>query len=286
MARRLMMPVPRLRPARVRQIAELAEAVAEEHAPPSSFIDPMAIAAAHGITISHGDYGDAFDGLLECEAGRFHIYCNRVRCGERDEPRARFTMAHELGHYFIDEHRHAMQAGRAPAHPSMCDSLSPLLSEQEADLFAANLLMPRCRVMAARSRAARGLPGVMVLARQFGTSLTSAALRWTELDLSPCAVVKWSWSGYAWKTLSAAAFEARYRRTVECPKKLVDNSATRLALDHAPLPPQGYYQSGTTAATWFAGVRMEDDRNVILVEQAIPLGKFGVLTMLSVTDGR
>src|SRR5689334_23997225 len=53
-------------------------------------------------------YGNCFDGLLEYEAGEFHVYCNVDRGNIPGGARARFTLAHELGHYFIDEHRIAL----------------------------------------------------------------------------------------------------------------------------------------------------------------------------------
>ena len=99
-----------------REIAELAEAVAEEYSPEAK-VEPEKIAQAKEITLSFGSYSDAFDGMLEHLAGRFHIVCNLDRVGQRNSPRARFTLGHELGHFYIDEHRNALTHGRAPAHP-------------------------------------------------------------------------------------------------------------------------------------------------------------------------
>src|SRR5437773_1792618 len=84
------------------EIADLAELVAEEYYP-SSRVEPFAIALLKGLTVSFGHYEDAFDGLLEHRSGRFHIYCNLERVERRDGPRARFTLAHELGHFYLDE---------------------------------------------------------------------------------------------------------------------------------------------------------------------------------------
>src|SRR6266536_585035 len=87
---------------RIEEIAELAEAVADEYFPDRK-IDPAAIAKAKKITLSFGNYENAFDGLLEYRQGRFHIFANLDRIENADSPRARFTLGHELGHYFIDE---------------------------------------------------------------------------------------------------------------------------------------------------------------------------------------
>jgi len=268
-----------LTPSRRTEIAELAAAVADEHSPADP-IQPERFARTKGLTLSFGHYGAAFDGMLEHLNGRFHIYCNTDRVGRGDSPRGRFTLAHELGHYYIDEHRRALAGGRTQCHGSRCDWESPNLAEQEADHFAANLLMPAGR-FAARARAApKGLAGIIDLARHFGSSLTAAALRYVACDPVACAVVKWNWDGYAWKMLSSATFEARYRRTVEARADLPVDSPTRRALARDVPPDRGFFTAGVTAATWFPAVEAGDFRDILLVEQAVPLGRYGVLSFL------
>jgi hypothetical protein len=270
---------PSLSEERGREIAELAEAVSEEHCPRER-ISPEHVARKKGITLSFGEYGDAFDGMLKYRSGRFHIFCNLARLGTRDSPRARFTMAHELGHYYIDEHRNALASGRIPPHPSHCEFESSLVTEQEADRFAANFLMPGERFRRRAMGSGRGLAAVVGLADEFGTSLTSTAVRYTEFDVSPCAVVKWHWWGFGWRCFSSSMFRRRFQRVFRVPEKLPEGSATRLALEQKKRPERGYFQSGTLASVWFPRVRREDTLDVVLIEEAIPLGRYGALTML------
>jgi len=291
-----------LAPARKEELAELAEAVADEHCR-TGRIEPEHIARAKRITMSFGPYGDAFDGMLEHKAapladepdgparrprgeGRFHLFCNLDRVERSDSPRARFTLAHELGHYYIDEHRNALAAGSAPAHRSACDYESQNLAEQEADHFAANLLMPQGRFCAKAWLASPGLAGILRLAGEFGTSLTATAIRYAAADVSPCAVVKWNWNRYAWKWLSSSTFRARFGRTVEAPDKLPPDSPTGRALAHETPSSGDYFEAGTTASAWFPRVKPGEFRDVIFIEQAIPLGRFGVLTFLYPSGGR
>ncbi|MCI0458580.1 MAG: ImmA/IrrE family metallo-endopeptidase [Gemmataceae bacterium] len=266
------------------ELAELAEAVAEEHCP-SRRVEPASIAQAKGITLSFGRYADAFDGLLEHCGGRFHIYCNLDRVERADSPRARFTLGHELGHFYIDEHRNALRGGGAPSHPSFCEYESRNPVEQEADHFASCLLMPAARFVPQSRRLSAGLGGILALAEKFGTSVTSTAIRYAILRIKPCVVVKWSDEGYAWKWLSYDAREAGYRKTIESSADVVGGSATGQALAGDPTPKAGYFQIGTTAAAWFPYVPHEGFRNVILIEQAVRLGRFGVLTFLYPESG-
>ncbi|NLF31152.1 MAG: ImmA/IrrE family metallo-endopeptidase [Planctomycetes bacterium] len=261
------------------EIAELAAAVADAHCP-AERVAPERIARAKAVTLSWGRYGPAFDGMLEHLDGRFHIYVNLDRVGRPDAPRARFTLAHELGHYYLDAHRRALAAGRAPAHRSRCDWESPNLAEQEADHFAAHLLMPAGRFGRALDGVPLDLSGVIALALRFGASLTAAALRTVACSAAPCAVVKWNWSGVSWARLSSAAFTGRLGAAVDAPARLPDDAPTRRALAGEVPPAEGFFTAGATAATWFSAVAPGSRRDVLLIEQAIPLGRYGVLTFL------
>ena len=265
---------------RAGEIAELAECVADEHCPTDP-VNPERIARAKRITVSFGEYGETtFDGLLEHKAGRFHIFCNVERVGQRDSPRGRFTLAHELGHYYIDEHRLALSRGRVGPHGSQCEYESPILAEQEADLFAANLLLPCARFVQRARGVSVGLEGILKLAERFKTSITATAIRYAAADITPCAVIKWNWNGYAWKRVSDSAFRAYLRKTYEAARDLPPDCPTRKALARQAPPECGYFQAGTTAAAWFPRIKTGEWRDAIFIEQAIPLGRYGVLTFL------
>ena len=150
---------------RLSETAELAEGIAEELFP-NRAVEPETIIRRKRITLSRGAYGDAFDGMLEHRSGRFHIYCNVARA--KNSARVRFTLSHELGHYFIDDHRLALEAG-LPPHPSLSEYQSDNPAEQEADHFASNLLMPRARFVRAAKQLPVGAPAILSLTEQFDT---------------------------------------------------------------------------------------------------------------------
>jgi hypothetical protein len=255
------------------EIGDLAGVVAETHGSP---VEPLAIARKKEVTVSFNDYGDAFDGMLEARFGRFHIYCNIRGLEGRDAPRARFTLAHELGHFFIDEHRSALLSGRVLPHRSICDFRSPHLVELEADVFASNLLMPWSRFLPAAKRAKKGLHAIHELATTFRVSLTAAALRYVRADLFPCVLVKWSPTGYDWKWCSESAFIGGLRKTIERPERLPRDCPTSKVLKGAT----GVLEAGTTKSAWFPFVDASWDTNEIFREQATSLGKFGALSLL------
>jgi Zn-dependent peptidase ImmA (M78 family) len=270
-------------PERLTELAALAEAVSRDYCPGHRF-DPLPILEDNEITISYGSYHSAFDGMLEHRSNRFHIYCNLDQVESRNSPRARFTVGHELGHYFIDEHRNALKSGRTPAHGSRSEFESNLLVEREADHFASHLLMPASEFQKIALRQRPGLAGILDIARNFNVSVTSAAVRYVQSDMVPCVIVKWSPTEFQWQWVSTEPYRARLRGVTKTLASLPQDCSTRIALSGATAPSCGYFEAGTTTASWFPFLNDSDARNVILIEQAIQLGRFGVLTLLFPAD--
>lgn len=119
---------------RKRELEDLADFIATEKndKPP---VNIAAIAEDNGITYCLGDYQNYFDGLLEYEDGLFHVFINNYGRYNLNTPRIRFSFAHELGHFFIDEHRLVLESGKSLHHPSKYsfDQRNPV--EKEADFF-------------------------------------------------------------------------------------------------------------------------------------------------------
>lgn len=155
-------------------------------------VNPIDIAKDEEIQLAPGRYGDGFDARIEFlpEVKRFAIYYRPPGPGW-SAGRVNFSIAHELGHFYIPHHRSQLLAGEM--HNSMSDFRSKEVREQEADEFAANLLMPRelftREVKQFRQRVCT-LPEICQLADQrFGTSITSTARRYCQCDIEACSIV-------------------------------------------------------------------------------------------------
>ena len=114
-----------------------------------------------------------------------------------EHPRARFTFSHELGHYFIDEHRNALVGG-VGTHASFTDYQSDNPAELEADSFAAALLMPAKRFASAARQRRPSVQSIRELAGQFGTSYASTAIRYAKSDWYSIIVMRWTIEGRKW----------------------------------------------------------------------------------------
>jgi len=189
----------------------------------------------------------------------------------------RFTVAHELGHYFLEGHPAAiMKIG--PAHVSRAGFTEGNLAiEIEADHFASGLLLPTGLVHRHLDHEAIGLEGIEALEEVSKCSLTACAIRAAECSPYPMAII-----------VSKGA-EVRYAFISDGFKKLGRLEFVRKG---SPLPPtltrrfnadDRNVASGkraceaTTLRAWFG-----DDRDVELDEQVVGLGAYGfTLTILS-----
>ena len=104
--------------------------------------DLAGIADDEELPIHLDHYEDSFDGMLVHDGRGYHVHLNIDRGNTMVSKRGRFTLAHELGHYFIEEHRIGLKYGLLTPHPSFNSYGHAELIELEADYFAGCLLMP------------------------------------------------------------------------------------------------------------------------------------------------
>ena len=147
-------------------------------------IDVELIAAHHGIEVRYRSLTNAEGHLLRAGSRAIIVVDARHHGTEK----GRFTIAHELGHFFRHE-------GIDQLDLSLCTSkdLNDWYSnsgfEREANIFAAELLMPESLFARRCDRNRPSLHDVRELAAEFRTSLTSTAIRFVEHSPEPCAVV-------------------------------------------------------------------------------------------------
>ncbi len=166
--------------------AGAAERVIRERKITSLHVDPIAIAEALGIEVVAKPASDGgVSGMLIRLGDQFCIaYATHIKSpGFR-----RFTIAHELGHYFLEGHIDAIFEEDA-VHESRAGFISSSRYELEADHFAARLLMPNALFSAALRRAGEGLAAVESLAKTCVTSLPATAIRYVECTHEPVAIV-------------------------------------------------------------------------------------------------
>lgn len=173
-----------------REIASQAEEVLKALDMWSVPVDPLAIVGQEGIELVPGDFGEGFDGRIRyLSEVRTFALAYQMQGRGRSRGRVNFTLGHELGHYYL--HRDYLLSGRS--HGSKSDFRSSDEMEQEADEFAASLLMP---LELFRAEVKRYRQHVCVLKElcdlaenRLGASVTSTVRRYCQADIEPCAAV-------------------------------------------------------------------------------------------------
>jgi Zn-dependent peptidase ImmA (M78 family) len=260
---------------RKEEISELAEAISENYFQ-NRPVEPEIVASDNGLTFSYGKYKNAFDGLLQHRSGRFHIFINLDRLTSATAPRARFTFGHELGHYFIDEHRNALKKGKTPPHPSFNKLVAKNIAEQEADFFSSCFLMPSKSFKAKCLKNPLDPKLIDNLASFFQTSISSVIFRYLELSMFPMILIFCKDGKVEWN-MSTTDFIYKWPT-----KKGSPVPKTSIAGEY-------FYQRKKTQDKdiiypydWFKDFEM--DKNQQLYEKCYYLSKSSVLSMIWVKE--
>jgi Zn-dependent peptidase ImmA (M78 family) len=125
-------------------------------------------------------------GFLMLHENQFGIqYATHIQ----NEGFIRFTVAHELGHYFIPGHPKLLFPPGVTLHESRSGFVSDLVHERQADVFATALLMPEGLFRAALQKVGAGFAAIEFLKNLCKTSITSTALRYVRVTDDPAAVI-------------------------------------------------------------------------------------------------
>jgi len=173
--------------------------------------------------------GVSFDGALVKAIG-----LNRgrvaIRRDIRETPRKRFTLAHEIGHYVLPEHAKQGEVCQNPEIEAFRSGAPP--HEQEANMFAAQILMPR-QVVAPLAQSNPSFDTIVAVSRRCDSSLSASAVRYAELSPHRVAVVwstddhvRWYWRSEGFRRavcvrrLTSDTLAARFFRGQDCPDRL------------------------------------------------------------------
>jgi len=234
------------------------------------------IAREEGIELAPGNYGEDFSGRIEYhgDVGKFVLFHpdpQRVR----HPARVRFSIGHELGHYFLDHHRELLIGGAA--HNSASDFICEDHLEREADEFAAALLIPGF-VMKRRlaKRSFMTLSEVLRLANDCHSSATSAAIRYAKFTREACVVIV-SQAGRVLFWIPSEEAGAIGFRYLSSDRRVPGGSPTAMVSGE-----EGQLREGTIGSgCWFPDL----SREVELWEEASPLGNTcRVLTLLALSS--
>lgn len=188
-----------------------------------------------------------------------------------------FSVAHEIGHFRLPGHPDSILDAQG-RHVSHAGFRSIDRYEQEADHFAAALLMPTKLFTAAVRRAGEGLKAIETLASDCGTSLEATAIRFAQINHDPVAVIRSEGRtiDYAFMSESLKDFTDLdwIRKGTPLP---VDAVTANFNADKSNIERAARAEGVSALQDWFSGPHRQD-----IVEEVVGLGSYGkTLTVLS-----
>jgi len=185
---------------------------------------PFYIAKEYGIEVQPKDSDKpGVSGFLMRQGDSFGImYATHIR----NEGFIRFTVAHELGHYFLPEHPEYLFPNGDGIHMSRSGFISNDTCEKQADHFAKSLLMPDNLFLTALREAGEGFAALKSLATKCKTSITATAIRFTQLVEDPVAVIMSSGNKIEWCFVSEALIQIKNLQRLNKGSLIPPGSAT------------------------------------------------------------
>jgi len=182
-------------------IKELAENIALDYQEKVTPLDR--ILEDEGLSVFYDSYGkNTFDGMTFYENGKFYIHLNTDLGNRPDSARGRFTLAHELGHYYIDSHRIGLKKGLLKPHPSRTNQKQFNRIEREADFFASCLLMPQERFSKDFYRKKFSIELIDFLKDEYNVSRTACAFRFADIGNHDIMIIYGENGKICWKYCS------------------------------------------------------------------------------------
>jgi len=221
------------------------------------------------IHVHVADLRGECDGLLTFRNGKFHLFY------APDKNKGRFTFAHEVGHYLIEEHHAAIRAGAGPAK-CLTGFISDKEIEKEADSFAAGLLLPR--FLFRQSCPDPNFRDISRVADAFDVSLTATTLRTIAFTHVRSALVVTVDGRIKWYHASEDMVRSGvWAAKIGAPPPV--NSKTASILRDLPLQsPQPIEGGECWASDWFKCFSGDPQ----LWEEVFPLPAYGqILTLLT-----
>lgn len=206
------------------------------------------------------------DGRLLRQGNRGIISINRAIA----EPgKKRLTIAHELGHFMLHQGQSQLEVCTDPGALSCYLRERP--EEKEANVFAAELLMPEELLVPTCKGLRPNFDSIGKIAKEFQVTFTAAAMRFIEFTPERCALVFSQDSRVSWARPSAT-----FGYYLESGRRL-DSYSHASDFFEGKTPPKE--MTRVFAQSWFSDRKVNGDAQ--LYEQSFAMDRYkSVLTLL------
>jgi Zn-dependent peptidase ImmA (M78 family) len=244
----------------------------------SAPVCPFEIAINHEITVKSKDSDEpGVSGFLMRVGNKFGImHSSHIK----NEGFIRFTVAHELGHYFIPGHPEKLFGNNDGIHPSRSGFISKDPVEIQADHFAKELLMPEALFRSEILQAGEGFGAIEHLAKKFNTSITATAIRYCTFAEDPVAIIMSCGKKVEWCFMSQALSDIPNIGWINKATLIPPNSYTySFNQNKTNVANANKTEGWTNLSEW-----LDDAPEIEMKEDVIGLGSYGKTLTVLFTD--
>jgi len=191
-----------------------------------------------------------------------------VSTGIKEAGKRRFAIAHELGHFELHKEK---SKSNICTDKDFLNWYREKIDENEANVFAAELLMPEQIFKKICPRDVPNFGIISNLAEEFNASLTATAFRYVEIGYFPCALVASVGGRIRWMTYSSD-FSARIKQ-IDTPLHKLSIAGASLNGESIPIIPEIVDDE-----CWLENANQEEDLK--LYEHSIQLSSYNTILSL------
>ncbi|WP_223789940.1 ImmA/IrrE family metallo-endopeptidase [Marinicella meishanensis] len=171
-----------MEPSATRQAENLLKEIGIDQLP----VDPFLIASMYEIDVQDmpSKQGGVSGMIVKVKDNYGILYATHIE----NDGFQRFSICHELGHYFLPGHPEIVFS-TSDMHTSKSGFVSSDKHEIEADNFATGLLMPSFLFDRELEKLPSGLDAIVQLSEICNTSITATAIRYAQRTPDPAAIV-------------------------------------------------------------------------------------------------
>jgi Zn-dependent peptidase ImmA (M78 family) len=244
-------------------------------------VNPFDIAEKISVKIIYEPYDHSFKGFICYNGKGFYIILNKNLLKNLNYSITRYTIAHELGHYFIGAHRNRLKQGESFAFQGAGTiPKDKIYVEAQAEQFAASLLMPKVNYNDHYSESAKeGFAAILDLKNYFDVSITSAAIRFNKLNIAPCITVRWKEDKILGKGISNKFIELLDTEVLPEIKLNPERPKFEESLIEDENSGVKYHRCITPLSSWTYNIPKEFANRLFLIEETFQ-HSYGNLTLL------
>ena len=173
----------RLSSARKKEIDDYTDMVLAMFPQKDKGFDWQELCLHEGIAVKHDTFAEKFDALIVYEKvkKKFTIIVNDRNLRGMPAYRINFTICHELGHYFLPEHRYMLERKGMMAQVVQSARNGRTVEEREADYFASHLLMPTAQIAQDFAQQRFSPAFIQEVANRYKVSRDACLMRYIEI---------------------------------------------------------------------------------------------------------